>query len=263
MKLHINILIIDDEEVVIDSVSKIAVWEGYTVDSVGDANAALQKIASTEFDLIVCDIMLPGMDGFQFLAALETKHIDTPVIMTTGYSTIENAVTSLYTGSIDFIPKPFSVDEMTSVIHRGMKYSSLMKLRKVNAESVIIVPCPAKYFRLGYSSWVNKDLDGSMLIGATNLFIKTMDQIKLIELSNISTELTQATSAVTFVCENGFVHQLYSAISGTIIARNERLLSEPELLEKDPYFDGWIYRIIPSELEYEMKLLIPCSSDRN
>lgn len=263
MKEHKNILIIDDEEVVIDSVSKIAVWEGYSVDSISDANAALQKIESIEFDLIVCDIMLPGMDGFQFLASLEAKHIDTPVIMTTGYSTIENAVTSLYTGSIDFIPKPFTVDEMTGVIHRGMKYSSLMKLKRTNDESVIIVPCPAKYFRLGYSSWMNKDLDGSVLIGATDLFIKTLDQIKKIELSNVPAELTQATSAVTFVCENGFVHQLYSTISGTVIARNERLLTEPELLEKDPYFDGWIYRIVPSELEYEMKLLIPCSSDRN
>ena len=262
MKEHTNILIIDDEDVVINSISKIAVMEGYTVDSVGDANAALEKIASSEFDLIVCDIMLPGMDGFQFLAALEAKHIDTPVIMTTGYSTIENAVTSLYAGSIDFIPKPFSVDEMTGVIHRGMKYSLLMKQRKANDESVIIVPCPAKYFRLGYSSWMNKEPDGSVVIGATDLFVKTLDQIQRIELFNISDTLTQATSAVTFVCENTFVHQLYSTISGTIIARNERLLTEPELLEKDPYFDGWIYRIIPSELEYEMKLLIPCSSDR-
>lgn len=263
MKERKNILIIDDEEVVRDSVSKIAVMEGYTVDSVGDANAALENIAAVEFDLIICDIMLPGMDGFQFLASLEANHIDTPVIMTTGYSTIENAVNSLYTGSIDFIPKPFSVDEMTGVIHRGMKYSALMRQRKANVESVIIVPCPAKYLRLGYSSWMNKDLDGSVVIGATDLYMKTLDQVEKIELLNISESVTQATSAVTFTCEKGFIHQLYSAVSGTIIDRNERLLTEPELLEKDPYFDGWIYRIVPSELEYEMKLLIPCSSDRN
>ncbi len=263
MKEEKNILIIDDEEVVTDSISKIAIMEGYSVDSVSDANSALRTIGSIDFDLIICDIMLPGMDGFQFLAALEAKHVDTPVIMTTGYSTIENAVTSLYTGAIDFIPKPFSVDEMTSVIHRGMKYSFFMKLRKAGDESVIIVPCPAKYFRLGYSAWMNKEPDGSVLIGATDLFVKTLVQIRQIELFNVSDSLTQATSAVTFICEKGFVHQLYSAISGTIIARNERLLTEPELLEKNPYFEGWIYRIIPAELEYEMKLLIPCSSDRN
>ncbi len=263
MSEKINILIIDDEQVVINSISKIAISEGYSVDSVLNVVSALQKISSTEFDLIICDIMLSEMDGFQFLAELESKQIDTPVIMTTGYSTIENAVKSLYTGAIEFIPKPFTVDEITSVIRRGMKYSSMMKLKKSDDDSIILVPCPAKYFRLGYSSWMNKDLDGSVLIGATDIFIKTLDQIKKIELLNTNEVLTQATPGIKFETEDGLTHQLYSVISGVIIASNDRLLEEPELLEKDPYFDGWIYRIIPTELEYEMKLLIPCSSDRS
>jgi glycine cleavage system H protein len=109
---------------------------------------------------------------------------------------------------------------------------------------------------------MNKDLDGSVLIGATNFFIKTIEPIRKIELLDVNEILTQASSAVKFETEDGLIHQLYSVISGSILARNERLLKEPELLEKDPYFDGWIYRLIPSELEYEMKLLIPCSSDR-
>ncbi len=262
MKKHYQILIIDDEEVVIQSLSKIAALDDISVDSANDAIAALDKINSSGYDLIICDIMLPGMDGFQFLAAVESLHIDTPVIMTTGYSTIENAVKSLYTGAIDFIPKPFTIDEMTSAIHRGIKYSELIRNKKNKNEPVIIVPCPAKYLRLGYSSWMNKELDGSVLIGATNMFIKTLEQIKSVELMDIESSLTQASPAVKFNTEDGLVHQLCAVISGSIIDRNEKLLNEPELLEKDPYFDGWIYRIIPTELEYEMKLLIPCSSDR-
>jgi CheY-like chemotaxis protein len=262
MKNHFNILIIDDEEVVINSLSKIASLDDYTVDAVTDARKALNQISINEYDLIICDIMLPEMDGFQFLTTIESQHDDTPVIMTTGYSTIENAVKSLYTGAIDFIPKPFTIDEMTSAIHRGMKYSLMMKKKKLDADSVLIVTCPAKYLRLGYSSWMFKDLDGSVLIGATNMFIKTLEQIKNVELVNTNTVLTQAAPAVKFITDDSLIHQLYAAISGTIVDRNDRLVDEPELLEKDPYFDGWIYRIIPSELEYEMKLLIPCSSDR-
>jgi CheY-like chemotaxis protein len=257
-----NILIIDDEQVVIDSISKILKEEGLTYDSVLDAVTALGKISFTQYDLIICDIMLPGMDGFQFLNMIESNMIDTPVIMTTGYSTIENAVKSLYSGAIEFIPKPFSIDEMTSVIKRGMRYNYLNKISKSNDSSILLVPGPAKYFRLGYSSWMNKDLDGSVLIGATDFFIKTIEPIKKIELSEVNEILTQASPAVKFETEDGQVHQLYSVISGSILARNERLFTEPELLEKDPYFEGWMYRIIPSELEYEMKLLIPCSSDR-
>lgn len=263
MKEDVKILIIDDEEVVINSIYKIATSEGYSVDSVLDAFSALQKISSSKFDLIICDIMLPGMDGFQFLAELESKLIETPVVMTTGYSTIENAVKSLYTGAIEFIPKPFTVDEMISVISRGLRYNSIMKLKKSNSDSILIVPCPAKYYRLGYSGWMNKEHDGSVLIGATDSFIKTIDLIKRIELYSTNEKLTQATPAVKFETVDGLVHQLYSVISGIILAGNERLINEPELLEKDPYFDGWIYRLVPTELDYEMKLLIPCSSDRS
>lgn len=262
MKEHKNILIIDDEQVVIDSISKIIEMENYSFDFVMDASSALAKIKIEDFDLIICDIMLPGMDGFQFLAELDSRRIDTPVIMTTGYSTIENAVKSLYTGAIEFIPKPFTVDELTSVIHRGIKYSTLNIIRKLNADSILLVSCPAKYYRLGYSSWMNIDFDGSVLIGATDCYIKTLDQIKNIELLPIDEVITQASSVVKFETMDGLTHQLYSVISGTIIARNDRLLEEPELLEKDPYFEGWIYRIIPTELDYEMTLLIPCSSDR-
>ena len=109
---------------------------------------------------------------------------------------------------------------------------------------------------------MNKDFDGSVLIGATDCYIKTIDQIKNIELLPLNEAISQASPVVKFETVNGLVHQLYSVISGSIIARNEKLTEEPELLEKDPYFEGWIYRIIPSELEYEMTLLIPCSSDR-
>ncbi|MEW6702440.1 MAG: response regulator [Bacteroidota bacterium] len=262
MKDSKNILIIDDEQVVINSISKIAEEEGFSFDSVNDASLALKKISTTDFDLIICDIMLPEMDGFQFLSKLNSKRIDTPVMMTTGYSTIENAVKSLYSGAIEFIPKPFTVDEMTSVISRGMKYSILMKSKKAHDDSIILVPCPSKYFRLGYSGWMNQEPDGSVSIGATDFFIKTLEQIRKIELFDINEVLTQAAPSAKFETEDDLTHQLYAVISGIIIAKNNRLLEEPELLEKDPYFDGWIYRLIPTALDYEMKLLIPCSSDR-
>ncbi len=263
MKETKNILIIDDEQVVIDSISKILMMENYSFDSSMDTQAALARLELTNYDLIICDIMLPGMDGFQFLAKLESINVNSPVIMTTGFSTIDNAVNSLYSGAIEFIPKPFTVDELISVIHRGIKYSTLNKSRKLNVDSILLVPCPAKYFRLGYSTWMNKELDGSVLTGATDFFIKTLEQIKRIELLQINEVLTQASPAVKFETEDGLIHQLYAVISGTIISRNDMLLEEPELLEKDPYFEGWIYRIIPTELDYEMTLLIPCSSDRS
>lgn len=261
MKNRFDILIIDDEQVVIDSIRKIAELENYTTDFTLCAKEALKKLSENEYELIICDIMLPQMDGFQFLQEVDKRNILTPVIITTGFSTIENAVKSLYLGAIDFIPKPFSIDEMTSLLHRGMKFKKIKFDKEKNLADGLVVSCPPKFFRLGISCWANIDLDGSVCIGATNFFIKTIDQVDKIELLSIGDIITQALTCAKFF-SGEFVHNLYSALSGRIIEVNEKLLHEPELIEKDPYFDGWMYRIIPQELEYEKQKLIPCGSDR-
>ena len=176
MKTERDILIVDDEQVIIDAVTKICSLENFTVDSAMDVKEALEKLVKNNYKLIICDIMMPGTDGFGFLNELSQRKISSPVIMTTGYSTVENAVKSLYTGAIDFIPKPFTTDELINSIIRGMKYleiqKSLKNYKRDNSE-IIYVPCPAKYYRLGYSSWVAEENLGSVLIGATDLFIKT------------------------------------------------------------------------------------------
>ena len=82
---------------------------------------AAKAINNADNDLIICDIMLPDIDGFEFLEKLHSMEIKTPVIITTGFSTVENAVKSLYSGAIDFLPKPFTFDELISNIKRGLK----------------------------------------------------------------------------------------------------------------------------------------------
>jgi CheY-like chemotaxis protein len=252
-----KIFIIDDEQVIVNSIKKIASLEDADVEYALDGDEALIMLSTYNFDLIICDIMMPGKDGFQILQEMELNKIQTPIIITTGYSTIENAVKSLYLGAIDFIPKPFTIDEMISLIKRGLRYSKIK-----NETTLLPVPCPAKYYRLGYSCWMNKEYDGSVLIGATNFFVKTIEPIKGIVLAEVGDSITQASTCAKFESDDAVIHQLYSVLSGRILERNERIIQEPELIEKDPYFAGWIYRILPTELDYEMEQLIPCSSDR-
>lgn len=262
MKEEFDILIIDDEQVVIDSLKKICDINNYSADFALEAQTALKKISEIKFKLIICDIMMPGMDGFQFLNELRNKSIDTPVIITSGYSTIENAVHSLYSGALDFIPKPFTFDEITSIIKRCLKYRELTNLSLTKNNAIIYVPCPAKYYRLGYSCWVNELLDGSVNIGATDIFIKTLENIQSVEFLEIDSTINQAEPIIKIISEDGTINQLYSAISGRIIENNQKLLRDINLLEKDPYFAGWLYRVIPSQFESEISMLTPCSSDR-
>ena len=265
MKKDCDILVVDDEQVVIDAVVKICTSENYTVDAAIDAKEALQKFAKNKYKLIVCDIMMPGIDGFEFLDELNKRKISSPVIMTTGYSTVENAVKSLYAGAIDFIPKPFTADELINSIVRGMKYLEIqnsLKTYKRDGSEIIYVPCPAKYFRLGYSSWVVEENLGSVLIGATDLFVKTIQNISDIELNQIDDEVVQGNSCAFIKDKEERMHPLLSPVSGRILEVNEDLKKNKSLIEKDPYFEGWFYRLIPSDSEYELKNLINCSSDR-
>ncbi len=149
-----KILVIDDEQVILNAVSRIASAEGLNVDSDNDAASALKKLSHKEYSLILCDIMMPQMDGFTFLDEMQKRKILTPVIMITGYSTVENAVKSLYKGAIDFVPKPFTFEELNSSISRGIKFYRVQKgiedaKFRNDKTSILYVPGPPKYKRLG------------------------------------------------------------------------------------------------------------------
>jgi CheY-like chemotaxis protein len=262
MKKRFDVLVIEDEQVILDAIERICGAEEFCVEMVLDANQALKKIEKKEYRLILCDLILPDMTGFQFIQKMQGNGIDIPVIMMTGYSTMENAVNSLNKGAIDFIPKPFTADELYSVIRRGLNYLELRQQdQHRGAESIVYVPCPPKYYRLGYVTWLSKDFRGSVLIGVTDLFIKTIKTINKIELMLPQQEILQGSYCASLITIENLAHSLMAPISGRIIECNTELENNHTLIEKDPYFKGWLYRIIPSDYDYEIKNLVSCSME--
>ncbi len=266
MSRRYDILIVDDEQVIIDAVVRICSTEQLKVDTATDAHSALLKIRKSHHRLIICDIMLPVMDGFELLEKIKPLEISTAFIMTTGYTTIENAVKSLYLGAIDFLPKPFTSDEFCSAITRGFKYleirnNKLLQKRDKNENLILYVPCPARYFRLGYGSWLDQDYTGSVVVGVTDLFLKTVDSVKNINLLEKDQEILQGNPCAIMETVDGIQHGILAPVSGRIIKKNSRLESDVTLIEKDPFFNGWLYRVIPDDLNYQMKYLIPGGSE--
>lgn len=90
--------------------------EGYTVDTVNDGNDALDYIDGTEYDAIILDIMLPGLDGISVLKRIRGKKLKTPVLLLTAKSAIEDKVTGLDSGADDYMTKPFSLEELSARI---------------------------------------------------------------------------------------------------------------------------------------------------
>ncbi len=262
-----NILVIDDEKVIIDGVVKICSLENYSIDVALNIKTAIEKISKKYYSVIICDIMMPDGDGFQVLNELQTRNIDSALIMMTGYSTVENAVNSLYRGAIDFIPKPFTVDELLSSIYRANKYQQIKEKQKQSSRDnhkveLFYVECPSKYYRLGRSSWLFEERDGSVLIGVCDFFLSTIDSITEIEFLELEEEIAQGISCLTIKSSDERIHKIHSPVSGRIIDVNKNLKLVSNLIEKDPYFEGWVYRVIPHDLGYEIKNLVPCSSDR-
>jgi len=261
-----DILVIDDEQVVEDAVTKICTLDKYTVDVAANVKSAKEKISKNYYPIIICDIMMPDGDGFELLDELHNRNIDSSVIMMTGYSTVENAVNSLCGGAIDFIPKPFTVDELLSSVFRANKYQQIKNRQKtlsaqIRNEELLYVNCPVKYLRLGYASWMFEERDGSVLIGVCDLFLKTIESLKELELLARDEEIIQGISCVMMQSMDDRIHKMLAPVSGRIVEVNEQLKLNSSLIEKDPYFEGWIYRVIPTDIEYEKKHLILCSSE--
>lgn len=267
MKKNADILVIDDEQVIVDAVVKICALDNYSVDIALNAKTGLDKIANHYYPIIISDIMMPDGDGFEILEAVKKKREDSALIMATGFSTVENAVNSLYKGAVSFIPKPFTVDELLSTVYRVNNFQKIMGKQRLliqqkKNDEILFVACPSKYLRLGYSTWMFQEREGTVLVGMCDIYMKTIDSIQQIELLNREDEIAQGISCASFICANDRNHRILAPLSGRIVEVNEIIKNNPSLIEKDPYFEGWIYRVIPANIEYEIKYLIPCSSDR-
>lgn len=119
-----RILVIEDEKNLNDIIVKRLILEKYGVDTCFNGNDALEYIFSTEYDVIVSDIMLPGIDGFEILKRIRKKGIKTPVLLLTALDGIEDRVKGLDYGADDYLVKPFAFDELMARIRVLLRRNS-------------------------------------------------------------------------------------------------------------------------------------------
>jgi DNA-binding response OmpR family regulator len=260
MKRLRDILVIDDEPTITQAVVKICGAEGMEVTAAASGAEALRCLDHHEFRLALCDIMMHDIDGFEFLEELARKGIPMPVIMMTGYSTMENAIRSLTsTGTIDYISKPFTADELLTVVERSLRCSQLLDEADSAGisrhDSLSYVPCPSNYHQLGYVSWALMEDEGTAKIGVSDLFLKAAEGIREFELSLPGEDLLQGASCAVATSSNGAMHSIMCPLSGRILDVNANAQSNPSLVERDPYFRGWLYRILPSNPASDLRWL--------
>ena len=118
-----RILIVEDEVAVARQIASALTEAGHDPKAVHDGEAALDEVSNTPFDLIVLDIILPGMDGFDVLRHLRSQHMASRVLMLTARGEMKERVTGLQLGADDYLPKPFAMRELVARVNAlGRRY---------------------------------------------------------------------------------------------------------------------------------------------
>lgn len=122
---EVHVLIVDDEPRICEFLEMLLQREGYLPRSVHRAADALAAVEKARFDLVLTDLKMPGMDGFELVTRLKATCPELPIIMITGYATVETAVQALRFGVEDYVTKPFNIDELRKVISRALQSARL------------------------------------------------------------------------------------------------------------------------------------------
>lgn len=123
--INTRILIIDDEPRLCESIKTLLCAQGYETKTFSSGNEAIPFLKKNEFDLILLDVFMEGMDGFQVIENIINQKIDTPVIIMTGDASIKSAVKALRMGAKDYLKKPFEPEELYTSVRNILNQRAL------------------------------------------------------------------------------------------------------------------------------------------
>lgn len=122
-----RILVVDDEKRIRDGCKKVLTQEGFEVTEAENGTIALEMIEREHFDVVLLDLMMPMLSGFDVLAHVKAVHPDTTIIVISGYATVDHSIEAMKKGAFDFIPKPFSPEQLRVVVAKAIEYTRALK----------------------------------------------------------------------------------------------------------------------------------------
>jgi two-component system response regulator PilR (NtrC family) len=119
--------VIDDEPVIHDILTQLLTSEGYRVEISASGEEALEKFSAERFDLILLDLLMPGMDGIEVLRAIKRIQPQAVVVIITAYASVESAIEAMKIGAFDYVQKPFKHEELLLIVARALEYKALQE----------------------------------------------------------------------------------------------------------------------------------------
>jgi len=117
----VKVLVVDDEAVIRRGLCRVMEGRGYLAESSESGFGAIEKLQKAPFNIVITDLKMPGMDGIEVLKAIKILQPDVPVIIITGYSTVDTAVEAMKNGAFDYISKPFTPEQMIAMVEKALE----------------------------------------------------------------------------------------------------------------------------------------------
>jgi len=264
MSAEPRLLVVDDEEVVCRSCSRIFEGQGYRVQTCTDAVEALRLAEEQRYSAILLDIRMPALDGIQFLEQLRLRNLDVPVIIITGYSSVATATASMKLGAVDYIPKPFTPEEISRAVQRLLQeQQDLGALERVRRRNLKLIGAPerpeqglAGQHLFLDDAWLRVEPDGTVTVGA--FFSRsTAATISSVRLPATGDQVHQGLPLAAFGWPDGRQSLLPSPISGEVVQVHHQLGRGIGVGWGDPCRECWIAGIRPTRLAAELGVLQP------
>ncbi len=258
MSTTARILIVDDELPVARSIAGALAGRGWEVEVALSGEEALKLDAERNCDVVVADLMMPGISGMELLRLLKERRPRVIVIMVTGYPSVRTAVQAVKDGAYEYLPKPFTPDELRTIVARALSRQELF-----DDASAPALPAPAapdtgtSLWTIPDNAWARLESDGSVRIGAHPVLVRTIGGISTIDLPRPGEVRQQGEACASLVDREGKAHRLWCPISGRITAVNADLAGDPSPLGGDPFGAGWLLLLEPLHLEDDLENLQP------
>lgn len=247
-----RILVVDDEKVVLGAVNKALKKTDLQIETAESAEVALDRINDATFDVVITDLKMPGIDGIELMEHLRRKGTDARVIMITGYPSVDSALEAKRLGAFEYVTKPFTRQELLSVVVRALRQGDEPTSRDESHSSITT----EKLFMIPDHAWAQLEPDRTVRIGMALAFASTVGEVADIELPAEDQLLEQGRMCVVVRAEDGVEHYLRSPFSGRVLEINRMASEEPELVVRDPEKSGWLIRLEPHAVEKELPNLV-------
>jgi CheY-like chemotaxis protein/glycine cleavage system H lipoate-binding protein len=252
-------MVVDDDKSICKSVANVLKNEGYIVDMVFSGEEALEKVEEKKYAIIIVDIMMPGMSGIDLLKEIKKKKPDITVIMITGYPSIKTAVESIKLSAFDYIPKPFTPDELRALVARALErrqtYEEVAANLGIEEEKLVEISIPEGLYCIPEHSWAKVEKDGIVRIGIHHIFLRSIKGIQSIKFPAKNEMRYQGEACLRITDSRSQTIRLWTPVTGKITDINEKICNDFSKLVYDPYETGWLVLMEPIHLEDDIKNL--------